>query len=287
MISLKQDYDIESGYSDAIIFAKSHYENFPVLSFLIPKKLYKHVAVVYQFARQADDIADEGDFTSDKRIELLNEFELSLNQSLNGKSINPFWNALANSIITKKLNPENFSNLLIAFKQDVAKKRYLTHDELLNYCKHSANPVGRIILELNGIYDDDAKKYSDKICTALQLTNFLQDVARDYKIERIYIPTEEMEKFGVAENTFHLEKINSNFINLMKAEVNNAFNYFYEGKKLLPFLPFRLRQQIRWTINGGEGILKKIENINYDVLNSRPKFSKTDLVKILFNIKIK
>ena len=141
-------------------------------------------------------------------------------------------------------------------------------------------------MELNGIFSDEAKNYSDRICTALQLTNFLQDVARDYEIERIYIPIEEMEKFGVTENTFHLKKINSNFINLMKTEVKRVFQYFDEGKKLLPFLPFRLKQQIRWTINGGEGILKKIENLNYDVLNSRPKFSKIDLVKILFNIPI-
>ncbi len=284
---MKHNSEIELAYNDAISFTKSHYENFPVLSFLIPKKLHNHIAIVYQFAREADDIADEGNYSLEKRIELLNEYELLLKQAISGESSNPFWKALANTIITRKLTTENFSNLLIAFKQDVIKKRYSTHDELLSYCSNSANPVGRIILELNGIFSDEAKKYSDKICTALQLTNFLQDVARDFEIGRIYIPNEHLIQYGVNQNIFHLKKINSNFINLMKAEVKRVSRYFDEGRKLLPFLPFRLKQQIKWTINGGEGILKKIENLNYDVLNSRPKFLKSDLVKILFNIKIK
>ncbi|MDA3859966.1 MAG: squalene synthase HpnC [Melioribacteraceae bacterium] len=279
--------EIELAYTKAIAFTNSHYENFPVLSFLVPQKLHKHIAIVYQFARQADDIADEGDNTSEKRIELLNEYELSFKKSLDGKVINPFWIALANTIQTQELDANNFTNLLIAFRQDVTQTRYSTHDELLNYCKHSANPVGRIILELHNIKNDKANIYSDKICTALQLTNFLQDVAIDFDKGRIYLPIEKMNEFSVDENTFHLRKISSNFKELLKAEVDQISNYFDEGKKLLPLLPFRLKQQIKWTINGGKGILKKIENLEYDVLNSRAKFSKTDLMNLLFNIQIK
>lgn len=155
--------EIEVTYSDAIKFTKNHYENFPVLSFLVPKHLRKHVAIVYQFARKADDIADEGDRTNEERLTQLNEFELELQQTEQGESKNKFWNALHNSISEKNLGIQNFTNLLHAFKQDITKQRYSNFDELLNYCRNSANPVGRIILELNGINNEEAKLYSDKI----------------------------------------------------------------------------------------------------------------------------
>ena len=281
------NHEIESAYNDAIAFTKNHYENFPVLSFLVPKHLRKHVAIVYQFARKADDIADEGELTNEERLIQLNEFELQLQQSELGISNTQFWNALHSSISEKNLEIQNFSNLLLAFKQDITKQRYSNFDELLNYCKNSANPVGRIILELNGINNGEAKLYSDKICTALQITNFLQDVGTDYLKERIYLPLDELEEFGVEEKLFHLKENSSNFKKLMKYQVERVQSLFDEGEKLLPFLPFRLRQQIKWTINGGRGILKKIIELEYDVLNSRPKFSKMDLVKILFNNQVK
>ncbi|MCF6271430.1 MAG: squalene synthase HpnC [Melioribacteraceae bacterium] len=279
---MDSQFEIESAYSDAIKFTKNHYENFPVLSFLVPKHLQKHVAIVYQFARQADDIADEGEFTDEERLTLLNEYELQLQQVEYGTHKNRFWNALHNSISEKNLDIQNFSNLLLAFKQDITKHRYLNFDELLNYCKNSANPVGRIILELNGINNEEAKQYSDKICSALQLTNFLQDAGIDYAKGRIYLPLDELDEFGVQENLFLLKENNSNFKKLMKYQVERVQTFFDEGEKLLQFLPFRLRQQIKWTVNGGRGILKKIVTLEYDVLNQRPKFSKMDLIKILF-----
>ncbi len=284
---MTQQSEIESAYLDAINFTKSHYENFPVLSFLVPKKLQKHVAVVYKFARQADDLADEGIYSPDERLKLLNNYENALSNSLNGSYKNLFWMALANTIEIQKLTPSNFSNLIIAFKQDVTQKRYSTHSEVLNYCKHSADPVGRIILELHGVHSEEAKTYSDKICTALQLTNFLQDISVDINKGRIYIPLADIKKYGVNENIFHLKRINSNFRELMKAEVELVNNYFDEGKNLFPLLPLRLRQQIKWTVNGGEGILNKIKNLDYDVLSSRPKISKLDLIKLLFNIQVR
>ena len=278
--------EIDVAYEDAIKFAESHYENFPVLSFLVPKHLRKHVAIVYQFARKADDIADEGNFTDEERLAQLSKFELHLKETKDGTFQNKFWNALHNSILLKNLDIQNFSNLLKAFKQDIVKHRYSNFDELLNYCKSSADPVGRIILELNGIHSEKAKLYSDKICTALQITNFLQDIAEDFEKGRIYLPLNELKEFGVQENLFQLKENNSNFKKLMKYQVERVQTFFNEGKNLLPILPFRLRQQIKWTINGGEGILRKIENLDYDVLNLRPKFSKIDLFKLLFNFKI-
>jgi len=215
------------------------------------------------------------------------DYEFQLQQCELGISKSRFWNALHNSILEKNLDIQNFSNLLVAFKQDVTKHRYANFVELLNYCENSANPVGRIILSLNGINNEEAKEYSDKICTALQLTNFLQDVGIDYTKGRIYLPLNELKEFGVQENLFHLKENNSNFKKLLKYQVERVKTLFDEGEKLFPFLPFRLRQQIKWTVNGGRGILKKIVELDYDVLNSRPKFSKMDLLKLFFNIRVK
>jgi len=284
---MNQNNEIESAYNEAIELAKNHYENFPVLSFLVPNHLRKHVAIVYQFARIADDIADEGDLTNEERLTRLNDFDLQLQQTEQGIFKNQFWAALHNTILEKELENNNFSNLLLAFKQDITKQRYSNIEELLNYCENSANPVGRIILELNSITDEKAKLYSDKICTALQITNFLQDVGIDYLKGRIYLPLDDLKEFGVQENIFLLKENNSNFIKLMKYQVERVDTLFDEGEKLLPFLPFRLKQQIKWTINGGRGILKKIVELEYDVLNSRPIFSKIDLIKLLFSIQVK
>lgn len=279
---MNKNTEIELEYLNAIAFAKSHYENFPVLSFLLPKRFYKHVAIIYKFARTADDIADEGKFSNEQRIENLDNYEEAFNNSLKGKFANNFWMALSNTINNQNLSKDNFSNLLIAFRQDITKTRYFTQDELLNYCINSANTIGRIILELYGIRDLSAFKFSDKICTALQITNFLQDISIDFEKGRVYLPIAEMNEFSVDENIFYLKKINSNFQKLMKKQVIQVSKYFEDGKNLLPYLPFSLKLQIKWTINGGEEILKKIVNQNYDVLIKRPKISKFELLKLLF-----
>jgi len=281
-----ENSEIEIAYRSAINFTKSHYENFPVLSVFVPKYLQKHVAIVYQFARQADDIADEGNVTALERIEKLNEYEKALDDSLRGIYRNQFWIGLANTVHNQELTSLNFKKLLIAFRQDTTKKEYETLDELLNYCANSANPVGRIILELYQIKDDRANYYSDKICTALQLTNFLQDVSTDYEKGRIYLPQEYINKHNVDVSIFKTKKMGTSFQTLIRDEVQKVRELFCEGEKLLPHLPFRLKQQIKWTIRGGIGILTKIENIHYDVLNHRPTFSKIDLVKLLFNLNV-
>ena len=203
--------EITFAYKSALDFAKKHYENFPVGSLLIPKDLRKHVAIIYWFARTADDYADEGNMSEDERIEKLNDFENSLNDLLNGKFKSPFEQALHQTIKQKNLTPQLFYDLLKAFKQDVVKKRYNNFDEVLEYCRYSANPVGRLILELFGIRSGEALKYSDKICTALQLTNFYQDIEIDYQKGRIYFPENEMKQFDVTENMFAKKEINVNY----------------------------------------------------------------------------
>jgi len=273
--------DLDIAYNNALNFAKSHYENFPVVSFLIPKKLRKHIAIVYQFARQADDISDEGNLTHEERLTQLNKFTTGFSNALNGNYSNDFWNALVSTINQFNLTHQLFFDLLTAFKQDITKKRYKDYEELLNYCKHSANPVGRIILELFDIRDEASMIYSDKICTALQLTNFYQDVKVDFEKDRIYLPEDEMKNFGVDKNIFTLSKINSNFEKLLLFQINRTRQLFNEGKKLLSNLPGLLKYEIKWTISGGEEILNKIEKLDFDVLKKRPKLSKIDYFLIL------
>ena len=273
--------DIESAYQSAIKFASSHYENFPVISMLVPKSLRKHVAVIYWFARTADDFADEGLLSADERIRKLDEFENRLTGLLNGNFNSPFEMALHSTIGSKKLSHEHFYNLLKAFKQDVVKKRYENFPALLNYCRHSANPVGRLILELNKIRNNDTFDLSDKICTALQLTNFWQDTEIDYSKGRIYYPEDEMSSFGVTEKMFELRENNLNLMALVKHNVERTDNLFREGENLIGHLSGRLKYEIKWTVLGGETILKKIKESNYDVLHVRPALNKKDFF-ILF-----
>lgn len=273
--------NIEQGYADALKLAKSHYENFPVVSLLVPKKLQKHIAVVYWFARTADDFADEGNLSGDERMNSLIKFEQRFTCAISGESENFLEIALAETIKTKNLNPNHFLNLLKAFKQDVTKKRYNNFDEVLDYCKHSANPVGRIILELFDIRDPEAFAYSDRICTALQLTNFLQDSSIDFERGRIYYPVSEMEKFGVEEKLFEIKENNHNFQQLVEYNLVRIERLFDEGKNLFPFLNGRLKIEVVWTVYGGQAILNKIRRNKFDVLNSRQSLSRFDNFKLI------
>jgi squalene synthase HpnC len=271
----------ESAYISAEKFALAHYENFPVISFLVTKKLRKHVAVLYWFARTADDIADDPNLPDKEKMIKLNHFEARLTSLLLGNFENDYETALHNTITVMQLTPDLFYDLLTAFKQDLIKKRYLSFEELMNYCKYSANPVGRLILELYGIRDNNSFHYSDKICTALQLINFYQDVKIDYDMNRIYFPLDEMSRFSVTENMFELSKINLNLEKLVKYNIDRADKILEEGKKLLEFLPSRLKIEIKWTLLGGKGILNKIRKNNFDIF-IKPKLSKIDFLMLLF-----
>ena len=278
----KSYQDIETAYEAAIDYAKNHYENFPVVSILIPKHLRKHVAIVYWFARTADDFADEGNDSVEERITNLNDFKNNLTQLLNGNPSNNLEIALKNTIEEKELSHEHFYNLLKAFKQDVTKKRYENFNELLDYCDNSANPVGRLILELFNIQNENVFLLSDKICTALQLTNFYQDVSIDWQKGRIYIPQDELKKYEVGKNVFELKENNLNFKSVLEANVERAENSFLEGRQLLKYLSGRLKFEIAWTILGGEKILDKIKKMDYDVLNQRPELKKSELIILFF-----
>lgn len=276
-----ENRNLSNAYSKSLHFTKSHYENFPVISFLIPPNLRKHIAIIYWFARTADDYADEGNFSNGERLEKLNNFEYRMKQLLSGKAESDYEFALANTIKERNLTAENFYNLIKAFRQDVIKNRYKNFDEVIDYCKHSANPVGRLILELFDIRNEEAFYYSDKICTALQLTNFLQDVSTDYKKGRIYLPQDEMNMLQITEKLFEDKENNHNLKQLVKSNIDRIQNIFDEGKKLFPLLSGRLKVEIIWTVAGGEEILDQIRKNDYNVLKNRPELSKAGMVRLL------
>ena len=276
--------NIQAGYDEALRIAKTHYENFPVVSFLLPSSIRNDAAIVYWFARTADDFADEGNFDQSTRLINLDSFENRLTNLLNNETESNLEMALKNTIVSKNLSAENFFKLLKAFKQDVTKTRYANFDEVFEYCSCSANPVGRIMLELLNIRDEKAFYYSNKICTALQLTNFIQDSEIDFQKGRIYFPQAEMKRFNVTESVFEMKKINLNFKKLVEFSVNRIQSFFDEGKNLLEFLSGRFRYEISWTIKGGEKILDKIRGADFDIFNERPILTKMDHLGILFRV---
>jgi squalene synthase HpnC len=283
---MAEKFNISIAYKKALKFAKSHYENFPVVSFLIPKELRKDIAIIYWFARTADDFADEGEYISEERITLLERFELRFLDTINQKFESDYDAALYNTIVTHRLDIKLFLDLISAFIQDIKVMRYKTEDDLLDYCNRSANPIGRLLLQLFNVREKEAINYSDKICTALQLTNFYQDISIDNQKGRIYIPTDELNKFHVEEKDIRNSTFSAEFKNLMQFTIERAEEYFREGYKLIPFLSGLFKYEILLTIKGGEMILSKIKKRNYNVLSSRPIITKKDIISILMNVLI-
>ncbi|HPN37289.1 MAG TPA: squalene synthase HpnC [Melioribacteraceae bacterium] len=272
---------LEKEYQLALFRAKSHYENFPVISLFLPKKIRKHVAIIYKFARTADDFADEVIFENQNRLYLLDEYQQNFINAINGNYNDVFWQTLVNTISIFNLPPQLFIDLLTAFKQDLIKKEYSNFEELLGYCKNSANPIGRLILRLHGINNEEADNYSDKICTALQLANFWQDISVDIKKDRVYLPISDITKFNYSILELYNSTYNNSFISLMEYQIKNTERMFYEGAKLLKFLPLRLKFQIKLTILGGLTILDKIKKNEYNVVINRPTIDKKDVIYIL------
>ena len=226
--------------------------------------------------------------TNSERLEKLHAFEDRLNVLIEIINLsNNLEVALKKTILARKLNPEHFFNLLKAFKQDVIKTRYKNFGEVLGYCSNSANPIGRLLLELSDIRDEKAFYLSDKICTALQITNFIQDTQIDYQKGRIYYPLDEMERFKVDEKVFEMNRINLNFKKLIEFSVDRGQDLFNDGKPLLEFLSGSFKYEIAWTINGGEEILNKIRGADFDIFTKRASLTKIDYVKLFIKSFIK
>ncbi len=259
-----------------------HYENFPVASILMPKRLRKPVAAIYHFARAADDIADEGELSNEQRLKQLDEFRAELARINNNETpLTPLFQNLAYEVRQHALPMQPLYDLLDAFSQDVVKKRYANFEELLDYCRRSANPVGNLLLHL---YDEATQvnlAYSDAICTSLQLINFWQDIAKDYAIGRIYLPLDELAQYGVSEDRIAQGISDDAWRKLIKFQVNRARSLMLTGKPLGTILTGRIGLEMRMIIAGGLRILDKLESAEYDMFHHRPVLRPFDWVIML------
>jgi squalene synthase HpnC len=252
--------------------AVGHYENFPVASLLLPAPLRAPIEVIYRFARSADDFADEGNEPAAVRLSRLNDYRTQL-----AAPASPLFRDLEKIIREHELPVPLFADLLDAFSQDVTKKRYADFPEVLDYCRRSANPVGRLLLHLFKRTSDSNLRASDAICSALQLINHWQDVDVDYvKDNRVYLPQDEMARFGVTERHLREKVCDSAFQALMRFQVDRARELMLSGKPLGSALPGRIGLEIRATVQGGLRILEKIERAGYDVFRRRPKLGAFD-----------
>jgi phytoene synthase len=242
-----------------------HYENFPVASLLLPSRLRRPVKAIYRFARAADDVADEGYASAEIRLAKLKDYREQLEMPQE-----PLFHELGAIIREFALPVSPFMDLLDAFSQDVTKKRYADYGEVLAYCARSANPVGRLLLELFKQTTDSNVRCSDAICTALQLTNFWQDIEADYAKGRIYLPRDEMLRFGVSERHIAERQCDAAWRSLMDFQIKRTRELFGSGKALGRALSGRIGLEIRATIQGGLRILEKIERAKYDVFRARP-----------------
>jgi len=248
-----------------------HYENFPVASLLLPTPLRRPVSIIYRFARTADDFADEGDLTAEQRIALLDGYREELRRLEAGeRAAAPLFAALGEVIRTHALPFEPFHRLLDAFAQDVVKNRYANFDEVMSYCRRSADPVGRLLLHLFGAADADNLAGSDAICSALQLANFWQDVEIDFRKDRIYLPQDDMARFGVTERQIAARDATGGWWDLMRFEIERARNLMLSGSPLAARLPGRIGLEIRAIVQGGLRILEKLERARGDVFRRRP-----------------
>ncbi|MEO8600519.1 MAG: squalene synthase HpnC, partial [bacterium] len=265
--------------------AVDHYENFPVASLLLPARLRPAVAAIYAFARSADDLADEGDANAEQRLAALGVYEQGLDaiehhRLADTPAIPPLFLALEKTVRTYQLPLQPLRDLLSAFRQDVVTTRYPTFADLLDYCQRSANPVGTLMLHLYGAADATNLRDSDAICSALQLINFWQDAAIDWQKGRIYLPQEDMERFGVTVAHLTDARVDSTWCALMSFEVARARALMLSGAPLALRLPGRIGWELRLVIQGGLRILEAIEAAGFDVFQQRPKLRTIDWCRV-------
>lgn len=257
--------------------ATSHYENFPVVSWLLPRKLHQHFYNVYAYCRWADDLGDE---TGDpaRSTELLTWWADELDRCYRGVAVHPVFIALMDTIREFAIPKAPFADLIFAFLQDQQVHRYETMRQLEDYCRRSANPVGRIILCLCSRSTPENEELSDSICTGLQLANFWQDVARDYSIARVYLPQEIRDRFQFSDSALEAQKSTPEFQEMLRYLVQDARSRLMRGRALVPKLPGRIKLDMELFIRGGLLILQAIEKIDYRVWEQRPTVKKTQLL---------
>jgi squalene synthase HpnC len=269
-LQAEKTWGLEESYAHCEQLARTHYENFPVGSWLLPADKRKYLWAIYAFARTADDFADEAQYLDNLRLPLLENWEGQLLQCMWRKPQHPVFIALKDTIETFRLPVEPFQDLLMAFKMDVFVERYKTYDDLLGYCRLSANPVGQLVLSVFGYRDPALHELSDAICTALQLTNHWQDIAIDAKKPRIYVPIEDMDRHGYDEARLQGGVADEAFRRMMADLVNRTRALFVAGRPLLDRVGRDLAFELRLVWHGGSAILDRIESGGYDVFRARP-----------------
>jgi len=269
---------IRDAYAECRRLARRHYENFPTASLLVPRDKRDALAAIYAFARYADDVADEPGVEG--RLEQLAEWRQKLCECYAGKVDHSVFIALRDAAERYQLSEVHFQNLLRAFEQDVLVNRHKDFASLLAYCTCSANPVGRLVLELFGHRDAELFELSDHICTALQLTNFWQDVAVDLDRDRIYLPLDDLARFGCSLDDLRAYRTDERWSKLMAFEIERTWGLFEKGRMLPERVVPELQRQLRLTWLGGTTILKKIEAVRYDVFRRRPTLSKWDFARL-------
>lgn len=294
------DRTIRAAYADCRKRARRHYENFPVASLLVPRDKRDALAAIYAFARYADDLADEPGLES--RLEPLAEWRRKLVECYGGEHLygapeggprgpsptepqisHPVFIALRDTVNRFQLSQGHFENLLRAFEQDVLVNRRDDFSSVLAYCTCSANPVGRLVLELFGHRDPELFALSDHICTALQLTNFWQDVGVDLERDRVYLPLEDLRRFSCSLDDLLAERVDERWRQLMAFEISRTREFFEKGKSLPERVVPELRRQLRLTWLGGMTILARIESAGYDVFRRRPALSFFDFARLYLN----
>lgn len=262
---------LESAYHECIAIARSHYENFSVASRLMPRDMLPHVAAIYTYCRGVDDLGDEAE---GNRLALLDEWAAQLEQCYSGSPTEPRFLALQHTISTFDIERQPFLDLIEANRMDQVNTRYETYEDVLHYCRHSANPVGDLYLTLIGKNNPERRELSDATCTALQLANFWQDVKRDYAMGRIYIPQEDMRRFGYTEEELARGECTPAFRDLMAFQVERTRRLFGEGFQLVDTLEGAFKMHVKLFTLGGLRVLDAIEGQNYDVLSKRPTVTK-------------
>ncbi len=274
---------IREAFSHCESVARTHYENFPVGSRFVPGSLRPHVCSIYAFARAADDFADEPGLKPTQRLLRLNGWQNNLDACLTEPK-GPVFTALAETIRAFDLPTQLLRDLLSAFRLDVTTPRHKTFEDLLSYCRYSANPIGRLILHLFGYRDERRCLLSDAICSALQLTNFWQDISVDFSRGRIYIPQDDMKRFDVTEEDLAERRVTPGFRRLLDLEIARTEALFNRGRFLSETVTGRLRLELRAICLGGLRILHKIRHNDYNVFDRRPRITAWDRTCLLLGV---
>lgn len=274
------DDTLDKDYQHCLQLARQHYENFPTAAHLLAKRHRLATAAIYAFARSADDIADEGDLSARERHARLDDYEAKLSHIQASTNPNePIFMALADTIRRYQLPITPFKKLLQAFRSDIDTRRYASFNELARYCDHSANPVGELILRLHGVWNEANNAFSNNICTALQLINFIQDLDSDYhQRQRLYIPLDELDTFSVSETDLAQHRKNDNLRRLIDFQIQRARELLYEGRPLLGACRGRLRFVLKLTLFSALCLTEKLQQRNN--VFTRPTLHGKDITRI-------